>query len=187
MLGFYTALSTQSNVWYSVKLGLVDPRRLFVKNELHSEEKAAQGRWRLIWAISAVDQVFEGLFTKEHNQAISTNYYKQTWKYTGLGVGHGHSDPFHENMCRRLAAWSDVTPNFPDNECPALSELKRSRVGFDVRSHDSDSLMPSSTPQSANGSRWQTWYATAKGTFGDMVNPGDIYAYYVVIASSIVQ
>eukprot|EP00971_Amphidinium_carterae_P051067 1005480-Amphidinium_carterae.1 len=83
MLAFYTAMSAQSNVRSSIRLGLVDPRRLFVKNELHTQEKADQGRWRIIWAVSAVDQVFEGLFTKEHNQAIAGSYFKQTWTKSG--------------------------------------------------------------------------------------------------------
>eukprot|EP00971_Amphidinium_carterae_P088193 1744518-Amphidinium_carterae.1 len=120
MLAFYTAMAAQSSVWSSVRLGLVDPRRLFVKNELHTKEKADQGRLRIIWAVSAIDQVFEGLFTKEHNQAFAGSYFKQTWTQSGLGVGHGHSDRFHDNVCKRLRAWKDADLDDLHTNCPAL-------------------------------------------------------------------
>eukprot|EP00971_Amphidinium_carterae_P336126 6472315-Amphidinium_carterae.1 len=120
-------MAAQSSVWASVRgtvrLGLVDPRRLFVKNELHTQEKADQGRWRIIWAVSAVDQIFEGLFTKEHNQAVAGSYFKQTWTQSGLGVGHGHSDQFHTNVCKWLRAWKDASLDDLHTDCPALAEL----------------------------------------------------------------
>lgn len=38
---------------------LVDPTRIFVKQEPHKFAKAVAGRWRLIWCISLVDQLVE--------------------------------------------------------------------------------------------------------------------------------
>jgi len=52
-----------------VDAGLVDPVRVFVKNELHSAEKVAEGRHRLIASISVVDQLVERVLNGQQNQA----------------------------------------------------------------------------------------------------------------------
>lgn len=52
-----------------VDRGFCDPVRVFVKNELHSELKVAQGRMRLIMSISVVDQLVERVLNAAQNQA----------------------------------------------------------------------------------------------------------------------
>lgn len=42
-----------------LRAGLRDPVRMFVKNELHSEQKIAEGRMRLIMSVSVIDQLCE--------------------------------------------------------------------------------------------------------------------------------
>jgi hypothetical protein len=49
--------------------GFCDPVRTFVKGEPHSKKKVKQGRWRLIFAVSLVDQVIERLMCSRQNNA----------------------------------------------------------------------------------------------------------------------
>lgn len=49
--------------------GYADPVRVFVKNEPHSKKKVEQGRWRLIFAVSLVDQVIERIMCSAQNNA----------------------------------------------------------------------------------------------------------------------
>lgn len=51
-----------------VKENLVDPIRIFVKNELHKLKKIKSGGVRLIWSISIVDQLIERTFYNEQNK-----------------------------------------------------------------------------------------------------------------------
>lgn len=51
-----------------VAQGLTDPVRVFVKNELHSAEKVAQGRMRLISVLSTLDQIIERVLHGTQNQ-----------------------------------------------------------------------------------------------------------------------
>jgi hypothetical protein len=50
-----------------VKLQLVDPVRVFIKDEPHKISKAQQGRFRLISSVSLVDQIIERLCFAEQN------------------------------------------------------------------------------------------------------------------------
>jgi len=52
-----------------VRHACVDPVRVFVQSELHSAEKAAQGRYRLIMSISLVDQLVERTLNSGQNRA----------------------------------------------------------------------------------------------------------------------
>lgn len=54
---------------YWVELDLCDPVRIFVKNELHSSEKAASGRMRLISSVSCIDQMVERVLCGDQNEA----------------------------------------------------------------------------------------------------------------------
>lgn len=51
-----------------VKMNACDPVRTFVKGEPHSTRKVKQGRWRLIFAISIVDQIIERLLCSTQNK-----------------------------------------------------------------------------------------------------------------------
>lgn len=48
---------------------LVDPVRLFIKNEPHKKTKLNQGRLRLISSVSLVDQIVERLCSRDQNRA----------------------------------------------------------------------------------------------------------------------
>ena len=52
-----------------VQKGFCDPVRTFVKKEPHSARKLKSKRWRLIFAISLVDQLVERLFSTKQNKA----------------------------------------------------------------------------------------------------------------------
>jgi hypothetical protein len=56
--------------------GFCDPVRTFVKGEPHSKKKVEQGRWRLIFAVSLVDQVIERLMCSRQNNAEIDDWIK---------------------------------------------------------------------------------------------------------------
>jgi hypothetical protein len=45
-----------------------DPVRVFIKAEPHSTNKVNQDRWRLIFAVSVVDQIIERLLCGDQNK-----------------------------------------------------------------------------------------------------------------------
>ncbi|APG75885.1 hypothetical protein 2 [Hubei sobemo-like virus 1] len=51
-----------------VEGGYTDEVRVFVKNELHSRAKVAEGRMRLIMSVSVVDQIVERVLNSAQNQ-----------------------------------------------------------------------------------------------------------------------
>lgn len=52
-----------------VDMNLCDPIRLFVKNELHTQEKIDQRRMRLIMSVSVIDQMVERVLCNRQNEA----------------------------------------------------------------------------------------------------------------------
>lgn len=68
-----------------VEAGLVDPVRVFVKNELHSAEKVQQGRYRLISSISVVDQCVERVLCSPQNN-LEIDSWKSLFSKPGLGL-----------------------------------------------------------------------------------------------------
>jgi len=70
-----------------VQEGLVDPVRLFVKNEPHSERKRRENRWRLISGVSLIDQLVERLLFSAQNKTEI-----QTWMSHPSAPGLGLSD-----------------------------------------------------------------------------------------------
>lgn len=95
-----------------VKADLVDPVRLFVKNELHSAAKVAQGRFRLIGSVSIIDQLVERFYAQDQNDAEI-----EVWNDIPSSAGMGHDD---EN----LALMIDKLSNLRD---PVSSDIS----GFD--------------------------------------------------------
>lgn len=69
---------------YAVRNGLCDPVRVFVKNEPHSERKAAVGRWRIICSVSLVDQLVEKYIYWAQDQAE-----KESWQRIPSKPGMG--------------------------------------------------------------------------------------------------
>jgi hypothetical protein len=72
---------------YLVKCGFVDPVRVFVKNEPHTIEKLNEGRYRLIFSVSLVDNIIERLlFTPQNKNEISE--YRTCPSKPGIGFGN---------------------------------------------------------------------------------------------------
>uniref|UniRef100_A0AB38ZJW1 RNA-directed RNA polymerase n=1 Tax=Crocidura shantungensis ribovirus 16 TaxID=3139536 RepID=A0AB38ZJW1_9VIRU len=74
------------------------PIRLFVKPEWHKKSKIEEGRFRLIWSVSVVDQVIDKLLLGEylesevdnwlqHPSKVGWSYLKGGWKFVPKGVG----------------------------------------------------------------------------------------------------
>lgn len=88
MLRIQAAPVEAFETWSAVELvraGLVDPVRVFVKNELHSSEKVMQGRYRLISSISVVDQCVERvLCSPQNNNEIEA--WRSLFSKPGLGL-----------------------------------------------------------------------------------------------------
>jgi len=76
------------NISYTSLSGVFDPVRLFVKREPHKEQKAREGRWRLIWSFSIVDMLIQSLTYEESNQAEIDNCYDIPSK-PGFSFLHG--------------------------------------------------------------------------------------------------
>jgi len=68
-----------------VRAGLVDPVRVFVKNELHDRLKVSQKRYRLICSVSVVDQCVERILCSRQNNAEIDSWTKLFSK-PGLGL-----------------------------------------------------------------------------------------------------
>jgi len=71
-----------------VKLGLADPKEIFVKDEAHSGRKAARRRWRLIWNVSIVDAVAESMSNRSQNKANIEKYSSGAPSPALVGLGH---------------------------------------------------------------------------------------------------
>lgn len=69
-----------------VMYGLADPVRTFVKNEPHSAAKLAEGRTRLIFSISMVDEIIERLLCSDQNMAEIAQWDTIPSK-PGMGLG----------------------------------------------------------------------------------------------------
>lgn len=68
-----------------IQQGFVDPVRVFIKGEPHPTKKVAQQRWRLIFAVSIVDQVLERLLTGTQNKREIRSWFTNP-SAPGLGL-----------------------------------------------------------------------------------------------------
>jgi len=84
-----------------VSSGLADPIRLFVKNELHSKEKVAQGRMRLIMSVSVVDQLVERFLFKDQNRAEIAS-----WEALPSKPGLGLADEGLSSLLSQMTAFN---------------------------------------------------------------------------------
>lgn len=92
-----------------VRLGCVDPVRLFVKNELHTRLKVAQGRMRLICSVSVIDQIVERVLTTEVHKREINGWH---WGLTKPGMGlhnEGLAGLMAHFKTMSLPAGTDVT------------------------------------------------------------------------------
>lgn len=65
--------------------GLTDEVRVFVKNELHNEEKVRQGRMRIIMSISVIDQIVERVLHGGQN-GVEISRWEHIPSKPGLGL-----------------------------------------------------------------------------------------------------
>lgn len=82
-----------------VQQGYCDPVRVFVKNEPHTLEKVKQGRFRLIFSVSLVDQLVERVFAWRQNGA-EISMWEDIPSKPGIG--------FTDDMVK--AVWDSVNP-----------------------------------------------------------------------------
>lgn len=82
--------------------GLTDPVRVFVKGELHSAEKVAQGRMRLISVLSTTDQVIERvLHACQNHEEIAQ------WTDIPSKPGMGLDDPSLDALRDEILMFAD--------------------------------------------------------------------------------
>jgi hypothetical protein len=91
-----------------------DPVRVFIKSEPHSTNKVNQDRWRLIFAVSVVDQVIERLLCGDQNKKEIS-----TWKTHPSAPGIGLSDD------KQLAEFYEI-----------VSKLGHDKAEADVTGYD---------------------------------------------------
>ncbi len=85
-----------------VEYDLVDPVRVFVKNELHSAEKVQQGRMRLISSVSCIDQMVERVLCGDQNLIEIEN-----WSTIPSKPGLGLDDAGLSILINNLADFKD--------------------------------------------------------------------------------
>lgn len=78
---------------------LVDPKRIFGKNEVHGLEKVRDGRLRLIASVSVVDQLVERVYNSELNQSCIDQ-----WGNLPVMPGMGLNDAGLEVLLGRIRA-----------------------------------------------------------------------------------
>lgn len=88
--------------------GLLDPVRLFVKNEPHSEAKLAQGKYRLISSVSVVDELVERVLNGALNNAEILNC-NHIWAKPGMGLHDEGLQALWESLGGKLRASTDMS------------------------------------------------------------------------------
>lgn len=87
-----------------VRYGLADFVRVFIKNELHSSSKAAEGRWRIISSQSLVTQLVERLMCGAQNE-LEISMYEGLPSLPGMGL----HDEGLEVLASRILKLDDPT------------------------------------------------------------------------------
>jgi hypothetical protein len=80
---------TDQDSQWCVENGLVDPVRMFIKNEGHPKRKVESKTWRLISSVSLVDALVESVLSRELNKAEIKTWWKIPSK---PGMGDTDSD-----------------------------------------------------------------------------------------------
>lgn len=76
---------------------LCDPVRIFIKWEPHTKEKAAIGRWRLIWSVSVVDQLIDAVLWEE-SLAAEIAHYREIPSKPGFSPAYGGYDELFSSI-----------------------------------------------------------------------------------------
>lgn len=85
------------------KAGLSDPVKVFGKGEPHSTKKVSQKRWRLIMAVSLIDQLIERLIYGTQNTTEIRNWHNCP-SAPGAGIGKDEDLATINRRIRELAA-----------------------------------------------------------------------------------
>lgn len=72
-----------------IERGYCDPVRIFIKEEPHNKLKVSQGRFRLIFSVSLVDQLLERFFAQIQNKTEIANWHKLP-SLIGIGLDKRH-------------------------------------------------------------------------------------------------
>lgn len=96
-----------------VQQGYCDPVRVFIKDEPHSQRKQKSKRWRLIFAVSIVDQLIERIFSSRQNKKEIATWMDNP-SAPGLGLSNDeHLSDLYQRVMRLMgtgtAAEADVT------------------------------------------------------------------------------
>lgn len=93
----------ESNTTLDVfRKGLVDPVRVFPKNEPHSEKKLEEGRIRLICSVSLVDNIVDRcIFGLQNSHEI------ENWKTIPSKPGMGFTDDSVTSLCAEIDSFQD--------------------------------------------------------------------------------
>lgn len=86
-----------------VMAGLMDPVRVFVKNEPHKEEKVLAKRFRLIMSVSLADKIIEMLLVRHLTKLEIAN-----WKHIPSKPGIGFTESDVEYMYKDVMKRSDM-------------------------------------------------------------------------------
>jgi len=84
-----------------VNTGYCDPVRVFVKNELHKRKKIQEKRFRLIWAVSVVDNMVERVLIGPSNEHDIANF----WDVPGKSGMDLMSDSVNANLVEKVKSW----------------------------------------------------------------------------------
>lgn len=132
-----------------VKEGLCDAIRVFVKNEPHKRKKLLDGRQRLIWSVSLVDNTIARLLCSLQNITEILN-----WSTISSKPGMGLND----EGCTRLTQY--VKEMLRDGTCDS-SDLQ----GFDFSVKESDLLDDLERRLDLNGGRGTVWERVARNHY----------------------
>jgi hypothetical protein len=129
-----------------VVMGLCDPVRVFIKNEVHAAKKVETGKVRLICSVSIVDQLVERLLFSEQNRMdIKESAYIPSKPGFGLLEPHAvlQLREFASLMktCGPLASTDMSTWDFTMQEWEWRAEYKMRCILNSANPHDSWSIM----------------------------------------------
>jgi hypothetical protein len=110
----YLAADSEENQKFYVS----DPVRLFVKKEAHSLKKIAEKRWRLIWAISFLDQLVDRML---YEGVVGTEIrnFRTLPSQVGRGILHGETDDLIVSRDNHRADWISFDASGFDISMPA--------------------------------------------------------------------
>jgi hypothetical protein len=101
-----------------VKQGFCDPVRVMIKNELHSAQKAAQGRFRIICCVSIADEIVDRLHNSNQNSAESAKWFDIPSK-PGIGFAIDEVNIRFRAMVKDKLA--NLRYRFPDSDYVLVS------------------------------------------------------------------